>query len=135
MSCLLLSTHAEWERETCWGEVWRNRAGVVVPEMRVLVMNECGSGKYLLCAGGDRSAMGGEKKSQFLFSLGGNGDFLSIEDVVTRSEHHVVMSVATLGTSVSSGPPCSAGRDRDVSPDCPVHVLSLSSCGSGLELL
>lgn len=36
---------------------------------------------------------GGEKKSQFLFSLGGNGDFLSIEDVVTRSEHHVVMSV------------------------------------------
>ena len=67
---------------------------------------------------------GGGKKSQFLFSLGGNGDFLSIEDVVTRSGHHVVMSVATLGTSVSSGPPCSAGRDRLLMCfNCKVHFL------------
>lgn len=126
----------EWERETCWGEVRRNRAEVVVAEMRVLVMNECGSRKCLLLAGGDCSARGENKMPvSFFFSLGGNGDFLSIEDVVTCSWHHVVTSVATLGTSVSSCSQCSAERDRNVFPVYPMHMLSLSSCGSGLKLL
>lgn len=103
--------------------------------MRVLVMNECGSRKCLLLAGGDCSARGKKKMPVSFFSLGGNGDFLSIEDVVTCSWHHVVTSVATVGTSVSSCSQCRAGRDRNVSPVCPMHVLLLSGCGSGLKLL